>query len=84
MDKATLYKCINILINNIEKLESDISKIEDSRKRFANDKFINDYLTDSINDIKRQIKKTREALDIMLKMRLDLENGSKWIHKDIG
>ena len=84
MDKAKLYKCINILINHIEKLESDVNKIEDSRKRFANDKLINDYLTDNINDIKRQIKQTREALDIVLKMRLDLENGSKGIHKDIG
>ena len=84
MDKEKLYKCINILINHIEKLESDVNKIEDSRKRFANDKLINDYLTDNINDIKRQIKQTREALDIVLKMRLDLENGSKGIHKDIG
>ena len=43
------------------------SKIEDSRRRFANDKLVNDYLTDSINYIKRQIKQTREALDIVLK-----------------
>ena len=84
MDKTKLYKCIDILISHIKKLESDVSKIEDSRRRFANDKLINDYLTDSINDIKRQIKQTREALDIALKMRLDLENGSKGIHKDIG
>ena len=84
MDKAKLYKCINILISHIEKLESDVSKIEDRRKRFANDKFINDYLTDCINDIKLQIKQTKEALDIVLKMRLDLENESKGIHKDIG
>ena len=84
MDKTKLYKCIDILISHIKKLESDVSKIEDSRRRFANDKLINDYLTDSINDIKRQIKQTKEALDIVLKMRLDLENGSKGIHKDIG
>ena len=84
MDKTKLYKCIDILINHIKKLESDVSKIEDSRRRFANDKLINDYLTDSINDIKRQIKQTKEALNIVLKMRLDLENESKWIHKDIG
>lgn len=84
MDKAKLYKCINILISHIKNLESDVSKIEDSRKRFADDKIINDYLTDSINNIKRQIKQTREALDIVLKMRLDLENGSKGIHKNIG
>lgn len=84
MNKTKLYKCINILISHIKKLEFDVSKIEDSRKRFANDKLINDYLTDSINDIKQQIKQTREALDIVLKMRLDLENGSEGIHKDIG
>lgn len=36
------------------------------------------------NDIKRQIKQTKEALDIVLKMRLDLENEGKGIHKDIG
>jgi len=84
MDKTKLYKCIDILISHIKKLESDVSKIEDSRRRFANDKLINDYLTDSINDIKRQIKQTKEALDIVLKMRLDLENESKGIHKDIG
>jgi len=84
MDKTKLYKCIDILISHIKKLESDVSKIEDSRRRFANDKLINDYLTDSINDIKRQIKQTKEALDIVLKMRLELENGSKGIHKDIG
>ena len=77
MDKTKLYKCIDILINHIKKLESDVSKIEDSRRRFANDKLINDYLTDSINDIKRQIKQTKEALNIVLKMRLDLENESK-------
>jgi len=84
MDKTKLYKCIDILISHIKKLESDVSKIEDSRRRFANDKLVNDYLTDSINDIKRQIKQTKEALDIVLKMRLELENGSKGIHKDIG
>ena len=84
MDKTKLYKCIDILINHIKKLESDVSKIEDSRRRFANDKFISDYLTDCINEIKLQNKKTKEALDIVLKMRLDLENESKGIHKDIG